>query len=185
MKNLLRCIGTILLCAALYGCGDGTNNGVVVRSSITDRYVFPAGKATITFSAISTAQLPASISGIDFTLNLPAGMDVTTTTGGSGQIDSSTVIPGAALTGTNLAFGSYSASTRKAILGMATTSDNFRAGEFLRLDCNVARHSSISLGDLKAINNPVLLIKAVGYDPATTSTVQFTSKVRVNIGAAR
>lgn len=167
-----------LVIATLSGCGDDDGGG-----AITDAYVFPAGRATLTFIAMSTAQLPAPINGVDFSIVLPQGMSVTTQNGGSGQIDNTTVIPGSALTGTNLAYGSYSASTRKAYLAMATTSSTYRSGEFLRLFCTVAPDTRITLGSLKALNSPTAVTKAVGYDSSTTSTVQLTGKVSVTIGA--
>jgi hypothetical protein len=164
---------TVVL-TTLYGCGsDG---------SITDSYVFPQGNATLAFSAISTARLGATIRFIDFTVTLPAGMEVSTTTGGSGPITGSTVTGGSALAGTGLAYGSYSASTRKAHLTMATTSDSYRAGEFLKLACTVAPNTSISLGALRLLNTPVPIMQAVGYDASSLSTVVLTNKLQVNIG---
>jgi len=179
MKFTWKALGTAVVCLALFGCGDSSNSGVV-----SDSYVFPAGKATLAFSAVSTAQLPAAISAIDFTIALPQGMDVTTS-GGAAQIESASVTPGAALAGTNLAFGSYSASTGKAHLSMVTTNDTYRRGEFLRLSCNVAANTSITLGALKALNDPVTLKKATGYDQATQSTVIFTDKVKVTLTKAQ
>ena len=181
MTLKLKLIGAALAVTALFGCGgDGGGSGPVA-----DTYVFPAGKATLTFPAMSTAQLGAPVSGIDFTLKLPAGMSVTTASGGSGQIETASVTAGTALTGTNLAYGSYSASTRKAYLTMATTSDTYRAGEFLRLSCTVGSGTSITLADLKALNSPTTLTKAVGLDAGTSTTVQLTDKVRLTIGAVR
>ncbi len=177
----LKLIGAMLLFAALYGCGGDGGGG---SGPVTDSYVFPAGKATLAFSAMSTAQLSVPISGLDFSIELPQGMIVTTTGGGSGQIETASVTPGSSLTGTNLAFGSYSASTNTAHLSMATTSDTFRAGEFLRLSCTVAPNTSITLGSLKTANSPVLIRKAVGYDPVTKGTVILTGKIKVTIGAA-
>lgn len=158
---------------ALSGCGGGSSDPA------TDSYMFPAGKATLAFSAISTATLPTSISGIDFDITLPQGMTVATAGGVSGQIETASVQPGAALNGTNLAFGSYSVSTGKARLSMATTSSSYRAGEFLRLACTVAPSANITLGNLKALNNPVTVVKAVGYDPVTQDTVALTGKVKI------
>lgn len=181
MTLKLKLAGALLAFTALYGCGGGDGGG---SGQVSDSYVFPSGKATLAFSAISTAQLSAPISGVDFSITLPQGMSVTTSSGGSGQIDSTTVTPGPSLTGANLAFGSYSASTRKAHLGMATTSNTYRSGEFLRLTCTVAPDTSITLADLKTANSPVLIRKAVGYDPVTKGTVILTSKVKVTIGAS-
>ncbi len=178
MKTL-KLVGALVTIATLYGCGGGDGGG----GPVADSYVFPAGKATLTFTAMSTAHLTAPISGVDFSIKLPTGMSVTTASGGSGQIDSTTVTPGLSLSGTNLAYGSYSASTRKAYLGMATTSSSYRSGEFLRLTCTVAPNTAITLADLKALNSPVTLVKAVGYDTATKSTVVLTGTLKVTLGA--
>lgn len=178
MKIYLKLIVMAAALTALYGCGGGDGGS----GQVSDSYVFPSGKATLAFSAISTAQLSAPISGVDFSITLPQGMSVTTVSGSSGQIDSTTVTPGSALTGTNLAFGSYSASTRKAYLGMATTSNGYRSGEFLRLTCIVAPNTSITLGSLKALNAPVTIVKAVGYDPLARSTVTLTNSLKVTMG---
>lgn len=183
MKRIIGWICVTITCATLSACGNDGSGASGVSGGSADTYKFPAGKATLAFSAISTAQLPVSISGIDFTVNLPVGMSVDTASGGTGQIVSTTVTQGTALTGTNLAFGSYSASTRKVNLGMATTSNNYRAGEFLRLGCTIAPTASITLGDLRGINSPILIVKAVGYDPITSGTVQLTSKVKLTVSA--
>lgn len=180
MRKILALVGLTMAVAALYGCGDSGGSGTA-----TDSYTFPAGKATLAFTAMSTATLPVSVSGIDFTLVLPPGMDVTTTAGGSGQIVTDTLTAGSTLTGTNLAYGSYSASTRKAYLSMATTSDTYRSGEFLRLACTVESGTAITLGGLKTLNTPVPVVKAVGYDAATNSTVDLTGKLAVSIGTVQ
>lgn len=186
MKICLRVIMSGLVLAVLNGCGGGGNGGDGgVGKPITDSYVFPAGKATLVFSAMSTAKLAASVSGIDFTITLPQGMSVATTGGLSGPIESSWVTPGSSLSGTNLAFGSYSASSGKTRLGMATTSNSYRSGEFLRLVCTVAPNTSITLGNLKAQNSPVMVLKAVGYDSVTKSTLTLTNNVMVTLGAVK
>ena len=181
MKMNVKWLGAVLVLMALYGCGGGGGGGGDGGGAVDDSYVFPAGKATITFSAMSTATLPAPISGIDVTLTLPTGMSVATT---SGQIETASLTPGSALTGTNLAYGSYSNATGVTILSMVTTSDNYRQGEFLRLTCIVAANTGITLGSLKS-TSPVTVVKAVGYDAATSSTVVLTNKLKVTLGAIR
>lgn len=182
MRIYRKVLVMALMTLTLYGCGGGGGDGGV--APITDSYVFPAGKATITFTAMSTAKLAAPISGIDLSLVLPQGMSVTTASGSSGQIESASVIPGSALTGTNLAFGSYSVANRKTHLSMVTTSDSFRSGEFLRLICTVSANTTITLGGLKS-GSPVTVVNAVGYDPVSKSTVALTGTVKVNLGAIR
>jgi len=177
MKMCLRMIWGMLIAMALYGCGGGSDGA----APVTDSYVFPAGKATLAFTAMSTAHLAVPISGIDFTVTLPPGMSVATAAGASGQISTASIVPGSALTGTNLAFGTYSASNGKTHLSMVTTSDSYRSGEFLRLTCTVAGNTNITLGGLKALNTPVTL-DAVGYDPVSKSTVTLANSVKVILG---
>lgn len=179
MYRIMMMLAALALFATLSGCGgDSTSTG-------GDAYVFPAGKSVITFSALSTARLAVPISSIDVSITLPPGMSVVTSGGGSGSIDTASVLAGSALTGTNLAFGSYSASTRKVRLSMTTASSSYRSGEFLKLLCDVAPNTSISLVALRTLNMPVPVIKAVGYDPATRSTVVLTNRVAVTIEAAQ
>jgi len=181
MKICIKLTCMALALMALYGCGDDGGDG----GPVSDNYVFPAGKATLAFSSMSTAQLVAPISGIDLSITLPPGMSVVAASGLSGPIDTTSVTPGSALTGTNLAFGTYSASNGKTRLSMATTSDKYRSGEFLRLTCIVASNTSITLGSLKALNAPVPVLKAVGYDPVAKSTTTLTNSIKVTLGALR
>ena len=109
----------------------------------------------ISFSAAPTSGLPVPISAIDLTITLPSGMSVTTS-GAAGQLDSATVLPGSALGGTNLAYGSYAAATRTVQLSMATTSSSYNGGEFLKLYCNVPSGVVVTLGNLRAPNAPVV-----------------------------
>jgi hypothetical protein len=170
MKSYRKLICAALVSVALYGCGgDGGSNERVLSE----------GKATIVFSSISTATLAVPIGGIDFSITLPQGISVATASSLSGQIDSESLQPGMALTGTNLAFGNYSASTRKVYLSMATTSSTYRSGEFLRLVCTVAQGTNITYGTFKALNTPVPVSKVVGYDPVTRSTVDLTNNINV------
>lgn len=171
MKILQKLMGILLLSLALYGCGHD--------QSTPAGNAFPAGNTTLAFSAYSTATLPASISGIDLTITLPVGMSVATVNGLSGPITTESVKPGTLLAGTNLAYGSYSASTRKVYLSMATTSDKFRSGEFLRLNCIVEPNTSITLDDLRALNNPVVIKKAVGFDSVVNSTLNLAGELEL------
>jgi hypothetical protein len=177
-KRALRTLcaaGAALGLMTIYGCG----------SSGGDSDVLPAGKATLIFTAMSTARLDAPLSGINLTLALPQGISVATTAGQSGQIDTASITPGLTMSGTNLAFGSYSASSGKARLSMATTSSGYRSGEFLRLTCTVAPNTAITLSGLKAMNSPLLVTKAVGYDQGSKSTVIMTNKLKVTLDAVR
>jgi hypothetical protein len=169
----------------LYGCGGGSSNDGQSATEVPGSYVFPAGKSVITFSAISTARLRAPMQALDISLTLPQGMGVATVSGVSGQVADVSVTAGSALTGTNLAFGSYSESPRTLNLSMVTTSSSYRIGEFLRVICDVSPSAVISLNDLRALNNPVIVVKAVGYDPISKSTVQLTDNIKVTVGVSK
>ena len=93
-------------------------------------------------------------------------------------------MPGSSLGGTNLAYGSYAAATRTLQLSMATASSSYSGGEFLKLYCNVPSGVVVTLGNLRTLNAPVVVTKAVGYDPLTQSTVTLTDKVAVTLNAA-
>lgn len=185
MMNPAKFLCVFAAVFTLQGCGDQHDFFEAPSSKSSNEYVLPAGKSVIAFSSISTARLAAPISGIDFTFVLPPGMSVATPNGLSGKIDDEAVQPGAGMAGTNLAFGSYSASTRKVYLGMATTSDTYRGGEFLRLVCNVDPGTNVTLGNLRALNNPVVMEKAVGFDSTTNSTVLLTGSLKVLIEQVR
>ncbi len=190
MNRFVLMLVAVPFFSLLYGCGGG-NDGQVTAQPVTEvpgSYVFPAGKAVIAFSAISTARLSVPVSAIDITLTLPQGMSVVTAGGLSGRVDDASITAGSALPGKDV-YGSYSASTRKLHLSMITTNSSYRGGEFLRLTCNVAPAAVITLDNLRAINNPVSVVKAVGieYDLLTLqpSTVPLTSSIKVTVGVSK
>ena len=178
MQRFLLMMAALLLVSTLYGCGGSDNSQFTADAS-----VFPTGRTVISFSAAATSGLPVPISAIDLTITLPSGMSVTTS-GTSGQLDSATVLPGSALVGTNLAEGSYAAATQTVKLSMVTPSSSYSGGEFLKLYCNVPSGVVVTLGNLRALNAPVVVTKAVGYDPVTQSTVTLTDKVAVTLNGA-
>lgn len=173
MKNLIAVATAIFMAAGLWGCGGGSSEPAVQKLS--------AGKATLAFSAMSTAKLDSSIGGIDIEVALPPGMSIATAGGGSGLMDNGSIVAGTAVQGNNLAYGNYSASTRKARIAFTTTSNSYRSGEFLRLVCSVDGNGNVTAADVRALNNPVVVLKAVGYDAATLSTTVLTGKVKVTM----
>lgn len=183
MKKLLRafCVAAVLV--TMSGCGDHDDGANDNGTQVSDGYVFPAGKATLVFSVVSSEPLDSPVSGIDLAVTLPHGMSVTTDSGASGMIAASAITPGSKFTGTNLSFGTYSASSGKIRLNMATASNSYRSGELFRLTCAVGPDTQISLTDVKALNSPVLILKAVGYDAAAGTTVLLNNRLRVTIGA--
>jgi len=176
MRRFWKVLSVALASALIFGCSGG--DGSV--SPKLDSYVLPAGSAVLSFAAYSTARMPAPITGIDLTVLLPAGLSVPVAGGGaSGSVTSASLTPGPLLPGTNLAFGSYSASTRKAHLSVLVNTDSYRSGEFLRLTINVASGSNVTVGDVKALNAPVSVIKATGVNVATQSSVDLTGFLKV------
>jgi hypothetical protein len=186
MKTHLKLIGMVVMLMALYGCGGGGGSSSSGETQVADSDVFPAGKATLTFTAMSSAQLPAPISQIDLSITLPSGMSVDTTNANGDMDTTSSTAPvksGSALQWAGIT-GNYTASTGKVLLGMFTTGTTFRSGEFLRLTCNVASGSTTTLGGLKTLN-PSMLVKASGVDTTNNTTVDLTGKVTVTLGAVR
>lgn len=178
-------IRTILLTGAvaltLSGCGDDGNGS----GSGTTSQILAPGTYKLTFSAISTDQLAAPISAIDVAVKFPAGLSVSTVTGGSGQIASASLTPGSAIQTTSLAFGNYSASTRTAYTSMATTQENFRGGQFLNLLFTVASGTSVTANDIYLLNSAYPKYKVVGYDAITHSTVTLTGSVKTTLGVTQ
>jgi hypothetical protein len=189
MHKFLKMLATVALVSTLSACGGGDTAFFVTppsQNTNSNAYVLPKGRSAIAFSAFSTARLAAPISGVELSITLPEGMSVPTSGGtNSGPIETTALVAGTALTGTNLAFGSYSASTRKVRLSMTTTSSSYRQGEFLRLFCDVTGAAPVTLGDLRALNSPVVIKKAVGYDAASQSTVLLTNKLMVTVDAVK
>ncbi len=174
--NSLLGILAIVISLVFYGCGGGGGSG---GGSPSNANLLAVGKNTLVFAITSTAKLQTSVSGINFSITLLPGISVATANGLSGAIVPDSVQPGNGMVGKILIFGSYSIATRKVSLGMATTSGAFRSGEFLRLICNVAPNTKISLGDLQTLNSPVTIYKAVGYDSTAKTTVLLTDSLEL------
>lgn len=177
---LLMCIAV----ASLSACGDG--GGGTAPTADSNSQTLAAGTYKLTFSAMSTARLPAPISGIDVAVKFPAGLSVSTLTGGgSGQITSTSLTPGSAILATSLAFGNYSASTRTAYLSMTTPQETYRGGQFLNLFFTVASGTSITPNDIYALNATYPKYKVVGLDTVSHSSVTMTGSVKTTLGVAR
>ncbi len=170
MKRAALLVGGLLTAVALQGCGGGVAGDPP-----------PARKATIAFSALSTARLESPISGIDLSVALPEGLAVTTVGGGSGPIEDGSISSGNSLAGAHIVYGTYSASTRRVRLSMATVSDAYRGGEFLRLDCGVTDKTIVPSDALRALESSLSVKKVAGYDPGAMSTRILTGKVRVSM----
>ncbi len=171
--GILLSFATIL--AACGGGGDGGTAG-----GGTNQFLTP-GTHKLTFSAISTARLDAPISAIDVAVKFPAGISVSTPTGGTGQITDASITPGSAMLTTSLTFGNYSASTRTAYLSMATTQETLRGGQFVNLLFTVAPGTSIMPEDIYALNATYPKYTVVGIDTVTHSSVTMTGSVKTTL----
>lgn len=167
--------GMIVVFLALYGCGGGSGDNSISVSSKN----LPAGKNILVFSLSSTAKLRTPVDGVDFSITLLPGMSVATVNGLSGPIAPDSVLSGNLMPASTLTFGSYSVATRRVFLGMATTGNTFRSGEFLRLICTVAPNTNITLNDLLTLNSPMTIKKGVGFDSVTNTSVVLTGSLKL------
>ncbi len=168
-----------LILSTLAACGGGGS-----QPGNQNSQALPSGNYKLTFSAISTARLATPISGIEIAVKLPAGLSVSTLTGGSGQINPLSVSTGSAIGTAGLAFGSYSASTHTAYLSMVTTQENYRGGQYLNLLFNVPPHSSVTPNDVFVLNDLFPRYRVVGLDTVTHNSVVMTGNVTTTLGIA-
>jgi hypothetical protein len=168
----LLIVMTAFVALQLSGCGsDGAASSNLAP-----------GTYKLTFSAISTAKLAVPISGIDISVKFPAGLSVSTVTGGSGQIAAASLAPGNATTASFLAYGNYSASTRTAYLSMATSQGSYRGGQFMSLLFTVGAGTAVTVDDIIALNALYPQYKVVGADTVTRSSMILSSSVKTTLG---
>lgn len=172
----------LMLATLLSACGGAGGDWRIVPQTNPDEQPLAAGVHKLTFSAISTARLDAPISGVEVAVKLPAGLSVSTLTGGTGQITPAAVTQGSALQDTSLAFGNYSASTRTAYLAMSTPQNNYRSGQYLTMQFAVAAGSMVTPNDIYALNATYPMYKVVGLDTINHSSVVLTGKVKTILG---
>jgi hypothetical protein len=139
-----------------FGCGSGSWDNATVTPT----------KAIISFSLISTSQLPFRLSGVQMSATLPSGLKVaasgsTITSGleaGSAVSNSVTLFP---------VFGRYSAPNRVTMLVADGTSNQagFGPGEMARLTCAlIDGTTTISENDRLTMENS-LTFNASGWNP--------------------
>ena len=186
IRTLLLLCGTAF---SLSACGGGSDlyeaTPAAQNNAPVSSQVLPPGVYKLTFAAISTARLAAPISAIDVAVKLPAGLSVSTVTGGSGQITSTSVTTGSAIQASMLAFGNYSASTRTAYLTMATSQESYRSGQFLNLLFTVTSGASVTPNDIFALNVTYPAYMVVGLDTATHNSVTMTGSVKTTLGVTQ
>ncbi len=161
--------GVLLLAgtAMFYGCGgSGGNSGPTSTTAV------------VAFSAISSATLPARISGIHIEAILPSGVSVPTGTATPTQISVTALVTGSALdtipTANKVVVGSYSSTNRLVSISVNSTT-GFGPGEYVRLTCVAAPGVTVTESGVAALNNPPPAFSVTGYDSVTHSTVDLTS----------
>ncbi|MBV5339331.1 MAG: hypothetical protein J0665_07190 [Deltaproteobacteria bacterium] len=170
---------------SLSACGGGGGDlieappSTVVASSQT---LTPGSTYKLVFSAISTAQLPAPIGGIEVAAQLPAGLSVSTVSG-TEEIAASSITSGSDVQWSPS--GSYVSSTGIAHLNMATTQSTYRGGQYLKLLFTVAAGTSVTPGDITTLNATYPSYKVTGYDATTSSSVDMTNIVKTTLTVER
>jgi hypothetical protein len=168
-------IGVVLILAgaAMFSaCGGGSGDGSGDAGEPTST------TAVVAFSAISTAQLPVRINGINISVNLPVGVSAPTDSSNPMQISSTALVTGSALDSIPAAdkqiVGSYSSNTRLVSISVAAASgtSGFGPGEYALLNCVVAPGVTVAQSGITALT-PVTFT-ATGYDASTHSTVDLT-----------
>ncbi len=153
--------------AMFSGCGGGNSDPVSTT-------------AVLAFSAISTAQLPARISGIRIAVILPSGVSVSTDPAIPKQISATALAAGSAMDAlpeaNRLVMGSYSSAGRLVRISAADASGTtaFGPGEFVRLTCVVGPGVTVTESGITALNSPPATFTVSGYDANTRSTVDLT-----------
>lgn len=152
----------------LTGCGGGGGNGGNGTSVV------------VAFSLISSAKLPARISGVNIAAYLPAGVSVQTDAANPKQISATALVAGSAMdalpAADKIILGSYSSAGRLVRIATASAAGTpgFGPGEYARLTCLVAAGVSVTESEITALNTPLVTFKVFGFDPDTHSTVDLT-----------
>ncbi len=181
MRNILSLLAVTLLLSACGGGGGGS--GVPAGGGGGGGTGSAAKTATVAFSVVSTASLPAPVQGITLIAVLPAGTSVATNAGSHG-ISSSALTIGSGISDPNLlVYGTYSAAANKVKIGLASTNGTFRGGEFARLTVQLPSAVSLAAGDFTSANLPAFpLFQAAGDDGATHSVMDLSGKLRASLG---
>ena len=171
MKKLIFYAAIVLgIALQLLGCGSGTPEKPIQQKT-----------ATITFSAISTATLPAAISGIEISANLPQGVAVALEPTTANMISFSSLKN---LKNNSLVSGSYVASSNQVNLILASTPPTIlgfgNTGEFISLVCTFSPDLTLTENNFLSINPTFPDFKATGFitSGGTKTSVDLTSKLR-------
>lgn len=172
--------------ASLSACGGG--GGDLIEKSATTPVISSSqalapGTYKLTFTAISTAQLVAPISGIYVAVKFPDGISVNTVTGGSGEITGSSFTSGSAVQWSP--YGNYSASTRTAYFNMATAQSSYRGGQYLNLLFNVAPGATVTPNGIFTLNAYYKVVGTIGVGTSGYSSVVMTDSVKTTLGVVR
>jgi len=154
------------------GSGGGGGGPVTTRT------------ATVAFSVVSTAKLPAAIQGVTLIAALPPATTVSTDPGRN-TITASTLSVGSGITDPNLLlYGTYSAAANKVRIGIVAASNStFRGGEFARLSVSYPSTTTLTLSDFTNANTPAFpLFQAAGFDAVVHSIFDMTGQLKASQG---
>ena len=167
IAGVLALAGSIMLA----GCGGGGGSGNIPTST----------SVVVAFSLVSTARLPARISGVNIAAHLPAGVSVATDSANPRQISATALVAGSAMdslpAADKIIIGSYSSDGNLVSISTAGAAGTpgFGPGEYARLTCLVAPGVNVTENGIRALNTPLASFKVTGFDPATHSTVDLTN----------
>jgi hypothetical protein len=171
IRNLIR--NLLLSCLLLTcGCGGGGSSSGGTVTVVSPDNNQPT-KAIISFSLVSTAQLPFRISGVQMNTILPASLSVTNGDPANPKIITSGLEAGNAMATAQTSlfpvFGSYS--SPKLTLMVADSSlgqAGFGPGEVARLTCKINPGATLNQSDIQAFED-TFSFKASGWDPNSST----------------
>lgn len=169
--KLLRTALLLPVAVFFSGCGGSDN---------TTLPIMPTGvsKATVSFSVVSTATLPAGITGITLAAKLPSYVNFSTTTTPKG-ISSSALAVGSAFTANGVIQGRYSsdATNKYALINVATTDLTIRGGEFAKVTFSIP--ATAAAADFTALNTPTFpFFDAVGLTGPPVTSFSLTGNLK-------
>jgi len=135
MKMVAVAIGFVLM-----GC---TENKARNDAALEPYRALPVGTYQLALSVnANTSSTP--VSGVDFTLLLPKGVNVATAADGSGQILDSALAKGGALPSTSLLVGRFSSAQGQIRLSLTASPKGGWTGEFARLAFTIPAGVAVS-----------------------------------------
>ncbi len=173
IRNIIR---NLLLSGLLITCGCGGGGGTSSGGTVT---VVNTGdnhptKAVLSFSLVSTAQLPFRVSGVQMNAILPSSLVVTNGDPANPKTITSGLEAGSATAATQTTqfpiFGSYSSPKVTIMVADSTQGQTgFGPGEMARLTCAIKAGATLNQSDIQAFEDN-FTFKASGWDPRPSAT---------------